>query len=363
MIRLFDQKTTGYDNCIKKVLEHKQFINGPEVKELEEKLAQYVGVKYAIGVSSGTDALLISLMAINIKEGDEVITSPYTWISTTEVIKLLGAKIVFCDIEKDTFNICPNSIKNKITNKTRAIIPVSLFGHIFDVNKIQKIIKKNNIYVIEDAAQSFGSIYKDNRKSCSLSDIGCTSFFPTKPLGCFGDGGMCFTNNDILAEKIRTIRNHGAITKHNYKYLGINGRLDTIQAAILIKKFENFENDIAKRIKISIFYNTLFLKNKDVQILKTKKYCKRNVYAQYTILLKDEKTRDSLKNHLKQDNIQVGVFYPKPLNLVKTISDEYEEMYNAEDKSKRALSLPIYPSMTYDEFTKIKNSINNFFNI
>jgi UDP-2-acetamido-2-deoxy-ribo-hexuluronate aminotransferase len=369
MIRLFDQDTTGYDECIKKVLEHKQFINGPEVKELEEKLAKYVGVRYAIGVSSGTDALLISLMAIGIKEGDEIITTPYTWISTAEVIRLLGAKIVFCDIEKDSFNISPASIRTKITRKTVAIIPVSLFGHIYDVDEIEGLVRHasfmygTKIQIIEDAAQSFGSIYKDNRKSCGVSDIGCTSFFPTKPLGCFGDGGMCFTNNYILAEKIRAIRNHGTIKKHDYKYLGINGRLDTLQAAILIEKFKNFENDISKRIKISEMYSTLFFRIKDVEILDTKKYCKRNVFAQYTILLRDEKMRDKFISHLSKDNIEVGIFYPKPLNLVNTITNEYEEMYFAENKAKRALSLPIYPSMKYEKLEKVLDSIKIFFNI
>ena len=223
------------DQRIADVLDHGQFILGPEVDELEEKLADYVGVKHCVGVSSGTDALLIALMALEIGPGDEVITVPYTWISTAEVIVLLGAKPVFVDIRADTWNMDPELIEDAITERTRAIIPVGIYGQPPDMDPINAIAQAHNLTVIEDAAQSFGATYKGKR-SCALSAIGCTSFFPTKPLGGFGDGGAMFTNDDELAEKFRQIRVHGQSQKHHHPLLGLNGRLDTLQAAMLLPR-------------------------------------------------------------------------------------------------------------------------------
>lgn len=378
MIKMFsptrDIKTNrnSYQINIDAVLDHGQFINGPEIKTLEDRLAYYVDVKHAVGVSSGTDALLIALMAIGIEEGDEVITTPFTWISTVEVIKLLGARVVFCDIDKRTFNIDMTEIKNKITERTRVIIPVSLFGHIYDNEELDKVINQfeyvhgNKIYVVEDGAQSFGSINGDNKKSCGVSTIGCTSFFPSKPLGCFGDGGMCFTNNNRLAKRMKAIRNHGSLKRYEYKYLGINGRLDTLQASILLAKFDNFEESLKKRIAIADKYNAVFFRMfMVIRPPHVSSTCFRHVYAQYTILLENEKTRDLLKDFLKENDIESSIFYPKPLHLVKTITEEYREgsMPITEDFSRRVLSLPVYPELKPEEQTKIIETVKRFFNV
>ena len=366
--RHFNTNKVKYMEKINNVLNNGCFINGPDIKELEDKLSKYVNVKHAIGVSSGTDAILIALMAIGVEEKDEIITVPFTWISTVEVIKLLGLKPIFCDIDKDTYNIDSTSLENVITEKTKAVIAVSIFGQIYDVEKIKNIVKNaeikynKKIYIIEDAAQSFGSIDVLGRKSCSVGDIGCTSFFPSKPLGCFGDGGMCFTNNDDIANKIKMIRNHGCIERYNYKCIGINGRLDTIQASILLTKFEDFENSLDKRIINSEKYNIAFSKLS----LKTpvvSKNCLKHVYAQYTIKMKDEKTRDDLSKYLNKYNIGNAIFYPVCLHLVDIITKDYKEgsLPVSEKLSKRVLSIPVYPDLTDDDINFIVNHINNFF--
>ena len=244
-------------NRINRVLDHGQFIMGPEVFELEESLSKYCGAKYCIAVASGTDALLISLMALGIGVGDEVITSPFSFISTVEMITLLGAKPVFVDIEEDTCNINARKIEEKITLNTKAIIPVSLYGQPPDMDEINKIaFEKGNIPVIEDAAQSFGANYK-NKKSCNLSTIGCTSFFPSKPLGCYGDGGAIFTSDSKLAKACSEIRIHGQSQRYNHTRLGIGGRMDTIQCAIVLAKLERFDAEINNRIKNGNYYNEL----------------------------------------------------------------------------------------------------------
>ena len=238
---------------IQKVMDHGQFILGPEVREVECKLAQYTGSKHCVTVSSGTDALLIALMALEVGAGDEVITVPYTWISTAEVIALLGAKPVFVDIRPDSWNMDSALLEATITDKTKAIMPVSIYGQCPDIDAINKIAHKYNLPVIEDAAQSFGATYKD-KKSCNLSTIGSTSFFPSKPLGCYGDGGALFTNDDELAEKFRWIRVHGQERKHHHPISGINGRFDTIQAAILLEILEVFPVEVQKREQLGQTY-------------------------------------------------------------------------------------------------------------
>jgi UDP-2-acetamido-2-deoxy-ribo-hexuluronate aminotransferase len=366
--RHFNENKINYMEKINKVLSHGCFINGPEIKEIEEKLLNYVKVKYAIAVSSGTDALLIALMAVGATELDEVVTVPFTWISTAEVIKLLGLKLVFCDVDKDTFNMDPLSLQNFITEKTKVVIPVSIFGQIYEVEKIKEIVKNaeikynKKIYIIEDAAQSFGSIDNLGRKSCSVGDIGCTSFFPSKPLGCFGDGGMCFTNNDELANKMKMIRNHGCIERYNYKCIGINGRLDTIQAAILLAKFEDFEKSLNKRIINAEKYNITFskfpLKTPVISI-----NCSKHVYAQYTIQLNDEKTRNDLLKYLNTNNIGNGVFYPVCLHLVDIITKDYKEesLPISEKLAKIVLSIPVYSELIDTEIDLVIYHINNFF--
>ena len=240
---------------IQKVMDHGQFILGPEVRELEPKLAEYTGSKHCVTVSSGTDSLLIALMALGVGAGDEVITVPYTWISTAEVVALLGAKPVFVDIRSDTWNMDESLLEAAITDKTKAIMPVSIYGQCSDMDAINTIAEKYNLPVIEDAAQSFGATYK-GKKSCNLSTIGSTSFFPSKPLGSYGDGGGLFTNDDELAEKFRWIRVHGQERKHHHPILGLNGRMDTLQAAILLEILVVFAEEVAKRQEIGERYSS-----------------------------------------------------------------------------------------------------------
>ncbi|MBY0237350.1 MAG: DegT/DnrJ/EryC1/StrS family aminotransferase, partial [Burkholderiaceae bacterium] len=236
------------DARIQKVLDHGQYIMGPEVKELEEKLAAYVGAKHCITVSSGTEALLIALMALDLQPGDEVITTPFTFAATAEVIVLLGGVPVFVDIQADTCNIDPQLIEAAITPKTRAIMPVSLYGQVCDMDEINAIAARHgNIPVIEDAAQSFGATYK-GRKSCGLSTFGATSFFPSKPLGCYGDGGALFTNDDVLAQAAREIRVHGQSARYTHTRLGVGGRMDTLQCAVVLGKLERFDWEVEQRL-------------------------------------------------------------------------------------------------------------------
>jgi UDP-2-acetamido-2-deoxy-ribo-hexuluronate aminotransferase len=239
---------------INRVLDHGKYIMGPEIEELEERLSEYVESNYCITVASGTEALLISLMSIGLKPGDEVITTPFTWVSTAEVIALLGGVPVFADIEEDTCNIDANNIESLITDKTKAILPVSLFGQPSDMDLINTIAAKHNLIVIEDAAQSFGSTYKKS-KSCSLSNIGCTSFFPSKPLGCYGDGGAIFTNDENIAQISKELRVHGAEKKHWFTRVGVGGRMDTLQAAIVLAKLDLFPEEVEKRKEVGSRYN------------------------------------------------------------------------------------------------------------
>ena len=272
---------------IQKVMDHGQFILGPEVRELEQKLAEYTGSKHCVTVSSGTDSLLIALMALGVGAGDEVITVPYTWISTAEVISLLGAKPVFIDISPDTWNMAVTQVEAAITEKTKAIMPVSIYGQCPDMDAINAIAEKHNLPVVDDAAQSFGATYK-GKKSCNLSTIGSTSFFPSKPLGCYGDGGALFTNNDELAEKFRWIRVHGQERKHHHPILGLNGRMDTLQAAILMEIFEVFPDEVAKRQVIGERYSTSLTKQNGIVTPTIGKH-NTSVFAQYTILSENPK--------------------------------------------------------------------------
>ena len=269
---------------IQNVLDHGNYIMGPEVSQLEDELKNFTGSKYCISVASGTEALLISLMALDIKAGDEVITTPFTFISTVEVIALLGAKPVFVDIEPDTCNIDHRLIERSITSKTKAIMPVSLYGQTSAMKEINNIAEKYQIPVIEDAAQSFGATHHGLR-SCNLSTIGCTSFFPSKPLGCYGDGRAIFTNNEEIATAAKEIRVHGQSKRYHHTRIGVGGRMDTIQCAIVSAKLKNFKNEIKARQEIGEIYNDAFNKTS----IKTVKVLEENtsVYAQYTILLED----------------------------------------------------------------------------
>lgn len=295
---------------INRVLEHGQYIMGPEVQELEERLASYTGTKHCITVASGTEAILISLMALGIKPGDEVITTPFTFVATAEMIVLLGAKPVFVDIEPDTCNIDASKIEEKITKNTKAIMPVSLYGQTADMDEINAIAARHgNIPVIEDAAQSFGATYK-GKKSCNLSTIGCTSFFPSKPLGCYGDGGAIFTNDDTLAQAMREIRVHGQSQRYVHTRLGVGGRMDTLQCAIVLAKLERFEWEVQQRHDIGQLYNQLLDEAGIARIQQRQE--RTSVYAQYTVMVPN---RDTLQNRLLEVvGIPTAVHYPVPLN-------------------------------------------------
>lgn len=330
------------DAAIARVLDHGKYIMGPEVQELEERLANYVGVKHCIGVSSGTDSLLIAMMALGIEAGDEVITVPYTWISTAEMIALLGAKPVFVDIEEDTWNMDPTKLEEAITPKTKAIMPVGIYGQTANMTAINEIARRHgNIPVIEDAAQSFGATHHGKR-SCSLSTVGSTSFFPSKPLGCYGDGGALFTDDDDLAKLMRQIRVHGQERKHHHPVLGINGRLDTIQAAILLCKFEIFDEEIAFRQSIAATYNSAFANTKNIQAPCVAQE-NASVYAQYTILSQNPQ---KLSEDLSAQGIPSVSYYATPLHLQPVFSKLNHKKTDfpiSEKISSYGLSLPMSP--------------------
>jgi len=308
---------------INTVLEHGQYIMGPEVKELEDKLQTYTGAKHCITVASGTEALLISLMALGIKPGDEVITTPFTFVATAEVIVLLGAKPVFVDIEPGTCNIDAALIEATITPRTKAIMPVSLYGQPADMDEINAIAARNgNIPVIEDAAQSFGATYK-GRKSCNLSTIGCTSFFPSKPLGCYGDGGAIFTNDDVIAQACREIRVHGQSQRYVHTRIGLGGRMDTIQCAVVLAKLERFDWEVEQRQAVARRYHELLAsetrgntqrqdnQSVSIRIIPWPRNDRTGVFAQYTVLCDD---REAMQAKLQAAGIPTAVHYPVPLN-------------------------------------------------
>jgi len=341
---------------IKNVIEKADFIMGSDIQVLETKLAAFVGSKHALSVSSGTDALLIALMALGVSNGDEVITTPFSFFATAEVIALLGAVPVFVDIEKDTYNIDPTKIESAITTKTKAIMPVSLYGQCAEFDEINKIANRYQLPVIEDAAQSFGATYK-NKKSCALTTIGCTSFFPSKPLGCFGDGGACFTNDFELAEKMKAIRVHGQSKRYYHTSLGINGRLDTIQAAILIEKMNIFPEEIQLRQEVAKRYEKLLPKH-----IKKTKILPHNlsVHAQYTIEVND---REELQAYLNANGVPTAVHYPLGLHkqpIFKKLFNGNLHFPHAEEAARKVLSLPMHPYLTLEDQQKICNTIERF---
>jgi UDP-2-acetamido-2-deoxy-ribo-hexuluronate aminotransferase len=321
------------------VLDHGQYIMGPEVAELEEKLADYVGVKHCISMSSGTDALLVALMAYGIGPGDEVITTPFTFIATAEVIALLRAKPVYVDIDPRTYNLDPSLIEAAITPNTRAIMPVSLYGQCADMDAINAIGEKHGLPVIEDAAQSFGATYK-GRRSCGLSDIGCTSFFPSKPLGGYGDGGACFTNDGALAKTMGEIRNHGQDRRYHHPLVGINGRLDSLQAAALLAKLPIFDDEVERRARIGARYSELL---KDVAITPFVEAHNQSVYAQYTIQVED---RDAVQKALGDADIPTAVHYPVPLNQQPALEDKDAVVPVSDATAQRVMSLPMHPYLS-----------------
>lgn len=344
---------------INKVLKHSNFIMGNEVSELEERLRNFTNSKYCITVGSGTEALMISLMSLNLKRNDEIITTAFSWISTAEVIVLLGLKPIFVDIDPQTCNINTNLIESKITKKTRVIMPVSIFGQPSEMSKINKIAKKNNLTVIEDAAQSFGSTYK-KKYSCNLSDIGCTSFFPTKPLGCYGDGGAIFTNNSRIAQICKEIRIHGKNINNKYNRIGINGRMDTLQCAIVLSKLDIFKKEIKLRNKVGIRYDKMFDKINVKRVQQcAETFC---VFAQYSIF---NNKRDELRQRLSNLGIPTQVYYPKPLNE-HNIFKKYNRLKSNTPVSNKIsntiLSLPMSPYLKKDFQEYIVESVEKVMN-
>lgn len=342
------------DARIHAVLEHGQFILGAEVAQLESELARRTGSKHCISCASGTDALLIALMALGISPGDEVITSPFTFIATVEMIVLLGATPVFVDIDPGTYNLDPSRVAAAITSRTRAVMPVSLYGQCADMDAIQDAA--GDLQVVEDAAQSFGAAYK-GRQSCNLSAIGCTSFFPSKPLGCYGDGGACFTNDDHLAAIMLEIRNHGQDSRYHHVRLGLNGRLDTIQAAVLLAKLEVFEQELALRSEAADRY-----RQRLAEVVQTPFVSdgNRSAYAQYTIEADD---RDGMANSLKQRGIPTAIHYPIPAHLQPAFSGlgcGSGDFPVAERVAGRVLSLPMHPYLTADDQDRICDAVKAF---
>ena len=329
------------DAGIQRVLAHGQYILGPEVAELEEKLAAFVGAKHCITCANGTDALQIAQMAVGVAHGDEVITPGFTYIATAETVAVLGAKPVYVDIDPRTYNLDAALLEAAITPRTKAIIPVSLYGQCPDFDTINAIAAKHGIPVIEDAAQSFGATYK-GRKSGNLSTISCTSFFPSKPLGCYGDGGAIFTNDDELAKVIRQIARHGQDRRYHHIRVGVNSRLDTLQAAILLPKLEILEQEIGLRQQVAQNYDTL-LNQAGINTTPHTEPHNTSAYAQYTIQVSK---RDVVQEHLKAAGVSTAVHYPIPLNQQPAVADAAAQLPVGDKVAQRVLSLPMHPYLS-----------------
>jgi UDP-2-acetamido-2-deoxy-ribo-hexuluronate aminotransferase len=347
------------DAGIQRVLDHGQYILGPEVGELEEKLAAYTGSKYCITVANGTDALQIAQMALGIGPGDEVITPGFTYIATAETVALLGAKPVYVDIDPRTYNLDPALIEAAITPRTTAIVPVSLYGQCADFDAINAIAAKHGIPVIEDAAQSFGATYK-GRKSCNLSTIACASFFPSKPLGCYGDGGAIFTNDDELAKVMRQIARHGQDRRYHHVRVGVNSRLDTIQAAILLPKLAVLDEELKARQRVAEKYCELF---KSVLACEEARQSTSSItvpfieahntsaWAQYTVQVHQ---REVLQEQLKKAGIPTAVHYPIPLNKQPAVADNSAQLSVGDAVAKRVMSLPMHPYLTSEQQIEVR---------
>ena len=337
------------DANIQTILKKSNYILGEEVHTLEKQLQNFTRVNYAVTCSSGTDALLLALMALDIQPDDEIITTPFTWISTGEMIALLKATPVFVDIEPDTYNMDVNLIESAITKKTKAIMPVHLFGQPSDITPIQNLANKYNLKVIIDGAQSFGSTFKGKTDS-NLGDISTTSFFPSKPLGCYGDGGAVFTNNKKFANKIRLLRNHGQKKRYHHQYIGIGGRLDTLQAAVLLAKLSNFKKELNDRQKVADLFTEKLSKILQTPTIKSDR---KSAWAQYTLRVKK---RDDFQKSLKKDGIPSSVFYPIPLHLqecFKYLKYVKNSFPISEQASKEVISIPMNPFLTKEQISHI----------
>ena len=345
------------DARIQRVLDHGQYIMGPEVRELEEALAAYTGVRHCITCASGTEALLMSLMALGIGAGDEVITTPFTFAATAEMIVLLGARPVFVDIETDTCLMDASRIEAAITERTRAIMPVSLYGQVCDMDAINAVAARHGgIPVIEDAAQSFGASYTGStgvhRKSCHLSTLGCTSFFPSKPLGCYGDGGAIFTDDDDLALTLRQIRVHGQEGRYHHVRVGVGGRMDTLQCAVVLAKLQRFDWELGRRKEIATSYSRLLVENHASAQPLTVRSDRDCVWAQYTVMVE---ARDAVQATLREQGIPTAVHYPLSLNMqpaYRPICDA-DCTPNSHVAAKRVLSLPMSADLTREDIRRV----------
>jgi UDP-2-acetamido-2-deoxy-ribo-hexuluronate aminotransferase len=349
----YERLKAQIDANIQRVLDHGQYILGPEVAELEERLCLYTGAKHCITVANGTDALQIAQMALGIGPGDEVITPGFTYIATAETVALLGAKPVYVDIDPRTYNIAPDLLEAAINPRTKAIIPVSLYGQCADYDAINAIAARHGIPVIEDAAQSFGASYM-GRKSCGLTTIACTSFFPSKPLGCYGDGGAIFTNDEALSKVLRQIARHGQDRRYHHIRVGVNSRLDTLQAAILLPKLTVLDDEIAARQKVADRYTRL-LNEAAITTTPHIKACNQSAWAQYTVQVDN---RDRVQERLKQVGIPTAVHYPIPLNRQPAVADATVQLPVGDRVAQRVLSLPMHPSLELDQISRVVSALH-----
>jgi UDP-2-acetamido-2-deoxy-ribo-hexuluronate aminotransferase len=342
---------SSIDRRIQTVLDHGQYIMGPEIEQLEAGLALRTGARHCIACASGTDALLLAMMALGIGRGDEVVTSPFTFFATAEIIALLGAAPIFVDIDPHTYNLDANALRGAITPRTRAILPVSLYGQCPDMDAIAAIA--GNIPVIEDAAQSFGATYK-GRQSCNLSLMACTSFFPSKPLGCYGDGGACFTSDGELAAKMRMLRNHGQDRRYHHPMIGVNARMDSLQAAILLAKLDVFADEVARRSAIGARYTRLLRDS-----VKTPQVATGNtsVYAQYTI---EVQQRERFQQEMKSLGIPTTVHYPEALHLQPAfayLGGREGDFPAAEAAAQRVISLPMHAYLQEEDIQRVADAV------
>jgi dTDP-4-amino-4,6-dideoxygalactose transaminase len=367
LVSQYEKIKPAIDSAISEVIENAHFINGPEVTNFAEDLKDYLGVKNVIPCANGTDALQIAMMALDLKPGDEVITPSFTYIATTEVIALLGLKPVFVEVNKDTFCVNAEAIEKAITPKTKAIVPVHLYGQAADMNAIMEIAQKHNLFVIEDNAQAIGSDYHltDGTvvKTGTIGDIGCTSFFPSKNLGCYGDGGALFTNNEELAKKIKMIANHGQSKKYYHDVVGCNSRLDTIQAAVLRIKLRQLDNYIDARREVADYYDAFFGPMAGVKI-PFRSHDSKHVFHQYTLTLEGH-NRDGLNEFLAEKGIPSMIYYPVPAHRQKMFESFGSASLNlsvTDWLTERVISLPIHTEMQTEQLELITKTVAEYLN-
>ncbi|HON20959.1 MAG TPA: DegT/DnrJ/EryC1/StrS family aminotransferase [Bacteroidales bacterium] len=350
------------DSAIQEVINNCTFINGPSVKQFQANLEKYLHVKHVIPCGNGTDGLQVSLMALDLQPGDEVITTTFTFIATAEVIALLKLTPVLVDVESDTFNISISAVEKAVTNKTKAIIPVHLFGQCVDMESLMKIAEKHNLHIVEDACQAIGADYHfsngEVKKAGTMGIIGCTSFFPSKNLGCYGDGGAVFTNDDVLAKKLRGIVNHGMFVRYYHDIVGVNSRLDSIQAAILDVKLKRLDDYIKRRNAAASFYNQVFANHENIVIPQRHKKS-THVFHQYTLVLKNV-DRDKVVAYMKEQEIPVMIYYPVPLHLQKAyeyLSYKKGDLPVSEALSESVISLPMHTELDDEQLNYITSHL------